>query len=73
MCHEGGWSLAWADDGRLLTIPPSPDWPVPRGQRAPTDAEEEATRVSEESGVHVVREVLNLRPAVQPQADLVPF
>ena len=42
MCHEGGWDLAWSDDGRLLTIPPSPSWPTPRGERAPTDADEEA-------------------------------
>ena len=73
MCHEGGWTLAWADDGRLLTIPPSPDWPVPRGVRAPTDAEEEAARASEESGVDTVRAVLNLRPTVQPPPDVVPF
>jgi hypothetical protein len=37
LVHEGGWTLAWSADGRLLTIPPPPGWPTPYGGRAPSD------------------------------------
>lgn len=42
LVHEGGWDLAWSEDGRLLTIPPPPTWAIPRGERAPTEADEAA-------------------------------
>jgi len=32
MVHEGGWQIAWRDDGRLVTIPPTVTFaPSPRG------------------------------------------
>ena len=37
--HEGGWQLVKADDGRLLTIPPPPNWlPPARGPGVPAAA-----------------------------------
>jgi hypothetical protein len=30
MVHEGAWQVVWADDGRMLAIPPTIDGPLPR-------------------------------------------
>ena len=73
LCHEGGWNLAWTDDGRLLTIPPSPDWPVPRDEPPPTDAQDERWPQREEDDKSRIREMLQARMATKPPPELVPF
>ena len=73
LCHEGGWNLAWSDDGRLLVIPPSPDWPVPRGAPPPTDAEHEFWQRACEEPSHVVRDLRERFAAPPPPADVAPF
>ena len=72
--HEGGWNLAWSDDGRLLMIPPSPDWPVARGEPAPTDAQDERWSKANEahsSGIRELRQAIALE--TPPSTDSVPF
>ena len=71
-CHEGGWNLAWSDDGRLLTTPPPPDWPAPR-ELAPTDAQDEFWRLANEASSRGIRELLETVATGQPTEDLVPF
>ena len=73
LCHEGGWNLAWSDDGRLLTIPPPPDWPAPRGEPPPTDAQDERWRRANEAPSRGVREIWKAQTTPTPPADLVPF
>ena len=71
--HEGGWNLAWTDDGRLLTIPPSPDWPLPRGEPPPTDAQDEFWRQANDAPSRAVRELRETMAPPTPPTDVVPF
>ena len=71
--QEGGRNLAWSEDGRLLTIPPSPDWPVIRGEPAPTDAQDERWSRAIEAPARAVRDLREAHALATPPADLVPF
>ena len=73
MCHEGGWNLAWTDDGRLLVIPPSPDWPVPRGVPPPSDEPDEFWTHANETPSHAIRGLRAAFLPAPPPADDVPF
>ena len=73
LCHEGGWDLAWSDEGRLLTIPPLPSWPAPRGERAPTDAEEEAEVARDAALDDALRESRARHAAEAAAIDRTPF
>ena len=71
--HEGGWNLAWSDDGRLLIVPPSPDWPVPRGEPPPTDEQDEFWQRANETPSHEIRNLRERFAAPPPTDDVVPF
>ena len=73
LCHECGWNLAWSDDGRLLTIPPSPDWPVPRGEPPPTDAQDESWSRANEAPSRGIRDLWKVDAIATPPSDEVPF
>ena len=73
LCHEGGWNLEWTDDGRLLTIPPSPDWPVPRGEPPPTDAHDQRWIRATEAPSRALREMREAIAKPTPPFDVVPF
>ena len=73
MCHEGGFTLAWSADGRLLVIPSPPDWPAPRGERAPTDADEQRERVRRENDERLVHAAIAARLATQEPPEPVPI
>jgi len=73
MCHEGGFTLARSADGRLLVIPPPPDWPAPRGEREPTDADEQRERARRENDRRLVHAAIALRLAAQSPREPVPI
>ena len=72
-CNEGGWTLAWSADGRLLVIPPPPDWPAPHGERAPTATDEARELARRENDERLVRAVIDVRVAAQAPPSEVPI